>query len=184
MNVFGLFRLKWIFWCSKCENCRWIKWENLEVFLKCERVAAAFWFWYSSLIISNNQMYPTICISNNGTLQFSLQLIKHPLTNFLGVNAMPYITFAWFCSKVGLMSLKKLIKFWDKTIELSIKLPSLWALIHPISTSNERYPKVRKIWKKKSQYWDERLIWNLKVGAKILCKRTHSLNSNLGTMRV
>lgn len=136
--------------------------------------------------ISYNQMYPTILISNNGTLQFSLQHVKHPVTNFPSVNAMPYITLAWFCSKVGLMSLKKLIKFWDKSIELSIKLPSLWALIHPISISNERYPKVRKIWKKKkkSQYWDERLIWDLKVGAKILCKRTRSLNSNVGTMHV
>jgi hypothetical protein len=152
MNVFGLFRLKWIFWCSKCENRKWIKWENLEVFFKAWEGGGGFLVLIDlSLIISNNQMYPTILISNNGTLQFSLQHIKHALTNFQGVNAMPDITLAWFCSKVGSMSLKKLIKFWDKTIELYLKLPSLWALSHPISTSNERYPKVRKIWKKKKK---------------------------------
>jgi hypothetical protein len=56
-------------------------------------------------------MYPTIPISKHGTLQFSLQHVKHPLTNFPGVNAMPYITLGWFCGKVGSMSSKKLIKF-------------------------------------------------------------------------
>jgi hypothetical protein len=44
-------------------------WEKIyKFFFKLEKVVAAFWFWYLSLIISNNQMYPTTLISNNGTL--------------------------------------------------------------------------------------------------------------------
>ncbi len=43
VEMFRLFKLKWVFWCSKHEHNRWIKQENLGIFLSEKVMVAIFW---------------------------------------------------------------------------------------------------------------------------------------------